>query len=525
MIGDMGDGYQFVSFQYLANRLFSLGQFPFGWTDFWRYPYGIDFQNSYDSSLLIIFGLFLYRFLSNPILIYNISVFSFILLNLIFSYYSFSLLYPSIISLIGTIIYGLSFYSIAKLGGHINLFLISVFPLFFVSLYRIYLKKGSMKSFLFLSFSSILLAFSSLQYILILLGSLPFIFLITLVFFKEKVKKFIEILWKQKINLLTSLLSIIIIFSLFHGHKIISLFNKQIQFPSQPFSVPPINFIIPNSYLKTLVGLFPNKSNYSIEQVVFFGYVEITLFVISIYKLKKNKIFWYQLSLLIVFFIISLGNHFYGYLFRLFPYSGIFESNRFFVICYLVFTLIILHSLSKIKNQKIIAIIIVLLILERLPVNFYLSPSLYDKNFVEKLRSIASKTILNLPLFTNSGWHEQYYNMYSVYSGKPIVNGYIHWSGETNSSQAFIRNFQEYTCYYDLNLSIDYNKEIAEEKKNILLKLLIKYDIKIVVLHKDLSYYEVNCNQAQKYIDILFEDKNKWNKIFDDGEKEIFLLR
>src|SRR5262245_56785645 len=60
VIGDGGDAYQFVGFQYVAQRLIAAGEFPFGWTDFWRYPHGIRFQNTYDSSLLVLIGLPLY---------------------------------------------------------------------------------------------------------------------------------------------------------------------------------------------------------------------------------------------------------------------------------------------------------------------------------------------------------------------------------------------------------------------------------------------------------------------------------
>ena len=44
IIGDKGDNIQFLGFQYLGKLLFSQGSFPFGWTNYWRYPEGINFD-------------------------------------------------------------------------------------------------------------------------------------------------------------------------------------------------------------------------------------------------------------------------------------------------------------------------------------------------------------------------------------------------------------------------------------------------------------------------------------------------
>jgi len=118
VIGDGGDNLQFLSFQYVGNMLFSQGNFPFEETNFWRYPVGISFQSSYDSTLLILLGLIFYSFTQNGVLVYNLSLFVIFFLNAILSYLTFRRFFPSLISLIGTIIYGFSFYSLARLLGH-----------------------------------------------------------------------------------------------------------------------------------------------------------------------------------------------------------------------------------------------------------------------------------------------------------------------------------------------------------------------------------------------------------------------
>jgi hypothetical protein len=133
-----------------------------------------------------------------------------------------------------------------------NLFLIPVFLLFFVSIYKIFFEKGSHKSFILLIFSSLLLLFSSLQFPLLIIGAFPFLFLITFIFFKKELKKFFLIIGNRKRYVIVSLIFIITIFYLFHGRKFLGLFNGRIQFPSDKiYSVPIINFFIPNKYLAT----------------------------------------------------------------------------------------------------------------------------------------------------------------------------------------------------------------------------------------------------------------------------------
>lgn len=533
MIGDMGDGYQFIGFQYIAKKLFFSGQFPFGWTNFWRYPYGIDFQNSYDSTLLMIFGITFYQFINNPVLIYNLSIFSFIILSLAISYYSFNIFFESQIALIGSVIYGLTFYAIARLGGHINLFLIPSFLLFFVSIYKIYIEKGSNKSFVLLILSCLLIPFSSLQFPLLLVGSFPFLLILSIIFFRKELTEFFSIIWDNKGVVLASSTLIFILFFIFHGQKLLGLLNNQTQLPvNEITSVPFINFFIPNQYLATISSVIYNDTKSWIEYVVFFGYVEITLFIFALYKLKRTKIFWFLLIIFIIFFVISLGKQGflpfiwpYQYLFPILPYRGIIEPGRFIVFSYLALTVLILLYLASIKNKKIIILIAAVLIFERLPLNFQLSPNLYDKNFIQALKNSPSKAVLQLPLYVD-WFNGQYYDMYSVYSDKPMVNGYIQWSGNTQESQTLTKYMEEYTCYYDTTTAPTFfDSKLAEEKKNIILKTLVQYNIRTVVINHDLYFNDDRCIRARPFIEKLLEDKDRWQTIYYDGKKEILYLK
>lgn len=533
MIGDMGDGYQFIGFQYIAKKLFFEGNFPFGWTNFWRYPYGIEFQNIYDSSLLIIFGLAFYQFASNPILVYNLSVLAFIVLSLGLTYFSFSIFFSPIVAFIGAIIYGLAFSSIARLGGHINLFLIPSFLFFFTSIYQVYKEHGSKKSFILFSLASILIPFSSLQFPLILIGGSPFIVLLAYIFFKNEVKGFFHILWQKRVYLFVSLLAVITVFGLFHGQKLFALLKNEVQMPvAEISSVPIVNFIFPNSYLRTLSATIANNTKEWIEYVSFIGYAEMVLFALALTRLKFGKKEYFFFSVFIIFFILSLGQQDflknlwpYQYLFPFFPYRGIIEPGRFAAISMIAFTALVLIYLSRIKNKKILVLIAAVLILERLPLNFQLSPSLYDKSFNDALKKTTSKAVLHLPLYVD-WWNGQYYDMYSVYSDKPMVNGYVQWSGNTAESQILTKYMEEYTCYYEPQYAPrDFDIANALNKKDRVIRTLIEYDIRTVVINHDLFLNEDNCFRARPYIEVLLSDTDRWEKLYDDGKKEILRLK
>lgn len=157
IIGDGGDNYQFLGFQYIAHRLVSSGHLGFGHTSYWRYPAGFDLQRGADSMLFIAIGLVFYGITAEPVLVYNLSVLTLVLLNLLVSYLAFRTWFNRTISFIGGVMYGLSFYSLAKVGGHVNLISTAGFALFFAAIYRIYRDDGQLRDFILLAASVVYL--------------------------------------------------------------------------------------------------------------------------------------------------------------------------------------------------------------------------------------------------------------------------------------------------------------------------------------------------------------------------------
>ena len=533
MIGDGGDGYQFAMFQYLGKKLFFEGKFPFGWTNFLRYPYGIDFQNITDSSLVVITGVMLYQFFSNPVVVYNITVLLFLFLNLSLTYISFRTLFPRLQSVIGAVIYGLSTYTLARMNGHLSLMFTSCFPLWISSLIEIYKHHGSKKSFMMFAIASILVAFSSLQYPLLVLGALPFAAGAWYGFFPHSFKKFFAILWGKRLYAIIAGMFMIIVFLFFHGNKLVAFGNNEVQLPVNEFStVEPLNLILPNSYLRIASSvIITNDTKEWIEHGVFIGYIELVLFITALILLKNTRIKLFTISMFVVFLLLAMGTQPwlepiwpYQYLFNILPYRGIIEPGRFFVFWYLALTFMILFLLRHVDRKVLIAVL-VLVILERLPVNMQFSPTYYDKAFIEKAKEPPSQAILDLPVYTD-WWNGQIYDMYAVHYQKPIVNGYFHWSGNTPLAKRLVTMMEPFVCYY--NEKHEYKQLTFHEGqllKEQVLEQLSNYEIRTVVIHKDLNYNEERCAIPKKNIETLVEDKDRWLLVFENEEKKILWLK
>lgn len=533
VIGDGGDGFQFMGFQYIAKMLFSHGQFPFGWTNYWRYPYGVEFQNISDSSLFTLLGLLFYSFLTNPILIYNLSVLFLIFLNLGLSYIVFRTYFTRILSFTGTIIYGLSFFTISKLGGHVNLILTAAFPFFFYSVYKIYKNNGSLQSFIIFSFASLLLIFSSLQFPLFLLGGLPFIMILLYVFYPQELKSFAGVIWNKKKYTLISIVIIFMFFFLLHGNKLIAYLQGNVQLPvNEITTVPPENLFLPNQYLHTVSSVITNDSKEWIEYSLFLGYIEIILLAGALVFTKENKLKSFFVYFTLIFLIISLGKQPilswlwpYQYLFHILPYRGIIEPGRFFMLFYLGITFLILLLLQKITNKYVLLAIALLLIVERLPVGFRLTDESINQALVSKVQQSPTRAVLDLPIYTD-WWNGQLYDYYSIYYQKPIVNGYFHWSGNTPVAKSLVNQMGEYTCYYDPNAALQqYDQNLAQYKKKQILNIMNIYQIKTLIIHKNLYLNSEHCGQAKNYIQTLIEDQNQWQKLYEDTNSLVLWLK
>lgn len=529
IIGDAGDNFQFMGFQYVGKLLFSQGNFPFGWVNYWRYPNGINFQNASESGLFILIGLFLYPLISNPLLVYNLSVLFLIILNLLLTYVAFRIVFKSAVSLIGAIMYGLSFYTLARIGGHPNLILHAGFPLFFFSLFLIHKEKGSLKSFLLFTLAILTLTLSSLQYPLLLLGSLVFILPLTILFYPQKVKEFLIIINKRKKYTVASLAIFFLIVLFLYGTKISLFLSGGVKLPDYKlFSVPAINFLIPNSYIISLSNVVLNHSQSWIEYVVFLGFIEIILFISALLLFKRMPGKKFFLLSFLILLIISLGKQTfltyfwpYQYLLGIFPFRGIIEPGRFFVILNFFLTLIAVIYISKVKNQLILLLILFLLLVERTPININITEIPKQESFFNSVKHSDSQAVLDLPLFTE-WWNGHWYDLYSIYYQKPIVNGYFHWSGDKYDPKSFVEELKEYRC--DPFPPKSYDEELAHFRKDRTFRLLNYYNIRTIVYHKNLAVFK-ECGYVDQYLQVFLNEPDRFITLYEDADNKVLWLK
>lgn len=500
LIGDGGDNYQFLSFQYIINKNILKGLFPFSWSNILRYPYGFDFSRGYDATYAILGGALL-NFIFNKVVSYNLIVLSILLLNGFFSYLFFQKITKSVsLGIIGGIIYGFSFYVLGRAAGHINLLLIGGFPLFFYTILSLR-EKQSLFNFILVVTSVVLIAFGSVQYLLFLLIFSFFFLIVSCLFYPNEIFKFINMISKNKRKLAVAIIYFIFIFLLFYYPYIKSLFikrtfvfpNSQLQF----FDLKPeiYDYILPNPFLKTLqiTKLLKNSYQAKVDKVVFLGFAEIIAFLYFLNSKCNKRLKLYLLVMVAVF--SGVPHLIYPYLYSYFPFSTTAEISRYYVFYYLILVIGIVLGLSSITNNKKRAIVFIaffiLIILERLPTNFYLSDIGEWKVIYDIVKQQNTEGIVILPL---SNWYTKY-NLVPVFTDKKLVEGYIHWSTNDEESNKFIKNCGEMNRFDLENEKIPteffLNEQFVQNEVKLnhkMLNCLKQNNIQIIVFDK---YYRV----------------------------------
>lgn len=538
VIGDGVDSSLLMGWQYVAQTQIQKSVFPFSWTNYWRYPVGFNFANSYDSIIFILLGLFFYIFSNNSALVYNLSILLLLLANGILSFLFFrKISKSSLLGILGSIIYAYSFYVLARLGGHINLIFTGVFPFFVYSLIRLKENKGKGFSFLLVLISTVLIYLSSLQYLLIFLGSAIFILPLYILFFPKSALSYWHLIKNNKVKIIILLIIALCVFIFFNAGHLLAFFNGSLRTFSihyMSYLSPRLaNFFLPNSYVPLFINHIhiPTTNYNNIEGSFYFGLVEILLFVYFLFSKVGGKMKLFLLFSTITIFIISLGcgSNFLPYcsLYKFLPFRGVAEVGRFYVILYLIFTTGIILALKNSPKKflsYLIPLIFILVIFERLPSNFYLSDLPINEPFIKVVRDLDSRAVLDLPVISQWEGSRQKsdYDLYSIYYQKPIVNGYIHWLGETADSEAFLTKLYKLKCG-TLNTIKQY------EIENNILPSLTSNGIKTIVFHKVLQPLDdgpQKCDLAFSNINIfLYESGLPIIKVYEDKSVAVFQLQ
>jgi len=523
LIGDGWDNYQQAGYQTLVAEGIQEEKQPFAHTTFWRYPVGFDFSRGFDSYLVVLSGGLLTILLGMP-LAYNLSVFLVMILNGVCSYFFFhKISHSRFLGVIGMLIFGFSFYALARGGSHLNLLFIGAIPLTALSLQRVIRYEAFTRKDLFLfALTAAAILLGSLQYLVMLSLGVVWVGIVYMVIYRQETRQLYQLLKQQLTVIIVFLASLLTAFILLFNAQLSALTNGTFNFFLRPdvltHATPSLtDFFLPNGYLSFL--LFPlgkSLSDSSIEKVVFFGFIESLLFLLfflTSYS-KRLKLFLF-LSFLFPF-LLSLGYGTYNNLFFLpyrflkhyFPFSGIAESGRFFLLSSFIMSIAVVLTLKRLPAFKsrgyVLIILLLLLFLERVPKAYPLSDSL-KADYTKIVRDLPSSAVLDLPVDPHYGR----YDLLSYYYQKPIVNGYFHWSADGEEAQSFLTNstLSVFGCSLsDPILSSETEKAFQPTLNLRLINLLRENNIRTLVVHKDDKYYHTVCRNVRLRLSSLLPE-------------------
>jgi len=524
LIGDGGDNYHQFAFQYIATQKIRSLQFPFSHTDILRYPVGFDFGAGSESVLIILTGALLSIF-TNSVFAYNLTMLIFFTLNGLLSFILFKYLSKNYtLGLIGGLIYGYSSYVIARSAGHPNLFFIGGFPLLIYSIFKCK-NDFTIKNVTYILVSLTLIYLGSYAYAMLLFSTFLVFIPVLLFFFRIETYLFISNIFKEikKIILISiPILLVIIIFGYSHFHayftgdyfkpdrsKVITLLE---------YSPSIKDYFLPNTYLPfQITEVFKNANNSlkSIEKVVFMGWLEIVIFLLFLVFYKNKRVKYSILSVVLAFFILTLGHINpetkiylpYYYLHKILPFSFVDEPARFFVIFYLFITIGIILFLKQInlndkKTTLLLFVVITLIILEKLPLNYWMSPIFNDHSYVQVVKETQSTAVLDIPV----SYENTVYDVLPYSYNKKVVSAPFHWFADTEAPKAFIKNngLTRFICGRSQILP-----NINQEVNKKLIQTLKENDIKTIVVHKNdpedhAKYYFPECTDARMQTSLLF---------------------
>ena len=450
---------------------------------------------------------------NQPILSYNLTVLSLLLLNFFLAYLLFAELFDDKkLVFLGAMGYGFSFYNLARAAGHMNLLGTGSFALLLLSLIKLR-SKPSWKNFLLFSLAYTLIIYSSLQYLLFTLILIPLIGLLLVIFYPKQILNFLQTLSK---NILKLVISLIIISTLtlpflfpFMKTYLAGYFISHHQ--NTNFNPNLAKFIIPDAYLRVPLSQFSGQSEYrvGIEFVVYLGWLEIILFLVFLTQNQDKKQTWFFSVTALIFFTLSLGSINpdtgltlpYLFLSKYFPFSSIPESGRFTIFLNLTILLGVANYLkqSKTKSKYLLAILLIMFFERFSWGNFYRLPA---ENFayLSAVHAQDSQATLNIPL------NMQHDSFYPYFYGKAVLGGEAHWLANTKDSLEFLddNRLSRFMCDQKFRESEQIDPKIRQELNQKLLAKLSDNQINTLVLRKDANLYWPSCQNVLQETSILF---------------------
>ncbi|MFZ2024778.1 MAG: hypothetical protein WAV51_00650 [Microgenomates group bacterium] len=515
-IGDGGDSVEMLSYLHLAKENLQDLKFPLAHTNTFRYPDGFSFDFGSDQRLFVVLGAFGSLLINNDVIVFNSLIVGILLANCITSYVFFTLLAKSrLLGLLGAVIYGLSYYPLTKIAGHINLMQLYSIPVIGIGIVgSIREKRISPASLASILLGFLLAAVSSLQTGAIVFVGFSIISIIGILLYPQAVREILRRTWKEVhgVKLLCIFFLFIFLFIfLFPSHVSYIArggdwagnYHKEIIGRSIPLFSDVLPSLFTTSYFSSLFySIVPVSTNIKeslqhIGAATFWGYVELLLFIFAVFFIRAKKDLVVLLNF-IVFFCLTLGPEHWPSILRslyfLFPLKYIMETDRYFLLYYFMSTIIIVRYLTAYSTKKVlIGCILAFVVFERLTIPQTFTVKQYQ--YEEVVGRLPGKAVLDVPvLFEDPDyWEGVRYNLEPFAYKKKIVSGYFHWMGETEASSAFIRQNNFVTL---LRCGAEVTKISAEDYVSAIQELVEK-DIQVIVIHKDYLWYRANCKEAR----------------------------
>ena len=540
VIGDGGDGYEFLTYQYIVADNLKKGKLPLAYTNILRYPIGF-YPGVADGRLFVLTGGLLNLFLKG-VLAYNLLILLFFTINGFVSFLFFNKLIHSYrLGILGGLIYGFSYYTLSKGIGHPNLLPIFGFPLLGFFLIKTLERPKDLINYLYLMISVFIISLSSLQYFFICCSALLVFSLIGFFIYRKKCFAILYMFYKNKKIIILLLTSFLIIFFIFFKQYINAYLTGNFIYPTiDSFTTCKllVSYFLPNNFIPTFLGtafknIIPASIN-NIESTLFLGFLEILLFIFFIIKPSKTLFEKFILLLTITFFIISLGIGIYKkgiilpyfFLSFIFPFKAVMETERFFVIFYLFLTSTILLLLkNSSRKMNFFTLIILLIIMERFTLNYPLSASLKAK-YQDIVTKLPGEAVLDIPilLYGNNIWQKTVYNSLPFYYQKKITGGLLHQYADISLRKQFLdySGAMNFFCQQDFSQ----NQDLLEKREIINNMLIVLKDnkVNIIVVHKEHLYKE-ECRNVNNLISLLPVNNTGLGKIYEDEEAMVFLLK
>ncbi|OGK17556.1 hypothetical protein A2866_05195 [Candidatus Roizmanbacteria bacterium RIFCSPHIGHO2_01_FULL_39_8] len=528
-IGDGGDNIEYVSYQYLVQKNLSEGKYPFAYSYVYRYPYGFNFGAASDARLISFVGGLLLPVLGDTAT-FNGLVLFFLALN---GYCAF-LLYKSLTSsyrlgILGGTIYGFAYFVLARGAGFVNLMQVFGFPLVGFSLLQILKETKNPASYVWLlCFSYLLLALSSLQYLLIGIGATFLLGVFFCILYPYETKNFLlnKIVSFKKTWALGAVVVTILFIGFFY-HFVIELirggFSREL--PGWPKDM--LGYIVPSAFFPTVVQrIFALQTRVTIKPEIdgalFLGFIELVIFLLFVCTRFRHKQYLLFVIPTFSFWILALGTQTasgrllpYYWLKYFYPFKVIAESERLVNIFYLFITGAVLSYLQPVLKRYYANVILlavsILVLMERIGFSYYIVPAndFRSAPYEAVVAKTPGRSILDFPLVLDlTNFHGTEYNLLPFYYQKNIIEGYFHWIGDNTTSKRFVTSpeMKRYLCTWRSSSRETEKEQI--DSVNALISILQELEIHTIVIHKK-QFYRSECYNARKRISYLLQDMSQ----------------